>query len=70
MEGNAWQLSSSDDDDDDEYYWNNIRIAPGTNKRGGSSVGRAPNIDRGRFEAANRLMKDYFGENPVYNDGG
>jgi hypothetical protein len=69
MDGNAWQLSSTDDDDDDEYYWNSIRNVAGTGRTGGSTVGRAPNIDRGRHEAGERLLKDYFGENPVYNDG-
>ena len=34
---------------------------------GGSRRGKRPNIARGRVEGHERLMKDYFVENPVYD---
>ena len=61
--------SSSDDSEKDEYYWIHIRNGPSRTRRGGSSLGKTPNIERGRHEAAERLLKDYFGDNPIYTDG-
>ena len=63
-----WHLSSSDGSDSDEHYWNHIRVTL-VKKRGCSTPGRAANIDRGRQQAAERLMSDCFGDNPVYSDG-
>ena len=37
-------------------------------KHGGSRVGRAPNLERGRQAAALRLFQDYLAEAPVYSD--
>lgn len=36
--------------------------------RGGSRVGRRPNIDRNRQQGHERIMSDYFSDAPVYND--
>ena len=38
-----------------------------TGKHGGSLPGRSGNIERGRFEASQRLLQDYISDNPVYN---
>jgi hypothetical protein len=37
-------------------------------KAGGSRPGKRPNINRERHIGAERVMKDYFGDNPVYDD--
>ena len=36
-------------------------------RRGGSRRGKRPNIARGRIEGHERLMRDYFVEDPVYD---
>jgi hypothetical protein len=59
---------SSDDSDDDDYYWQYFLSVPPLKPRGGSSFGKAPKIDRGRQEAGERPLRDYFGDNPVYTD--
>jgi hypothetical protein len=47
--------STSSDEDQDSF--------------GGSPVGRKPNKQRSRFAGNIRLFKDYFSENPTYNEG-
>jgi hypothetical protein len=36
-------------------------------RRGGSRRGKIPNIARGKIEGYERLMRDYFVEDPVYD---
>ncbi|XP_055622682.1 uncharacterized protein LOC129766197 [Toxorhynchites rutilus septentrionalis] len=40
----------------------------GSERRGGSQVGKRPNIDRQAHDGAQRLFADYFSEAPVYTD--
>ena len=41
--------------------------APMPHERGGSTREKRPNIVRGRKEAHDRLMNDYFVDDPVYD---
>ncbi|ETN12292.1 hypothetical protein PPTG_09158 [Phytophthora nicotianae INRA-310] len=65
-----------DDDSEEEYYFpymlpeggvDNTSAARG--KQGGSIKGRRANKDRDREIWGERLMSDYFGDNPVYDEG-
>ena len=38
----------------------------GARQHGGSVLGKAPNLERGRVEAATKLYADYFDPHPVY----
>lgn len=63
------------DDSDEEYYELFMRtqaakVKPKSKKkRGGSSKGKAPNKERDREYWGERLLQDYFGDNPTYGDG-
>ncbi|KAF4145276.1 hypothetical protein GN958_ATG05465 [Phytophthora infestans] len=65
-----------DDDSEEEYYFTYMLPEGGVDntsavrgKHGGSTKGRRANKERDREIWGERLMSDYFGDNPVYDDG-
>ena len=52
---------------DDLHEQVNELGAPMPPERGGSTRGKRPNIMRGRVEGHDRLMKDYFVDDPIYD---
>lgn len=74
MEWGFQQAFVDMDDSDDEYYLTYMATDSHNEpphkrrKHGGSGEGRSANKEREREIWGARLMKDYFGENPTYND--
>ena len=59
------------DDDEEEVLLSLITadiFSGSERKRGGSCVGRNPNLPRAHQIGHLRIIKDYFNDNPVYND--
>ncbi|RUS19952.1 hypothetical protein BC937DRAFT_86667 [Endogone sp. FLAS-F59071] len=58
------------DDDEEELLLSLITadVFSGSEERKGSCVGRNPNLPRVHQEGHLRIMKDYFNDDPVYND--
>ena len=72
------QRSEEEDDDNlnDDRFFKIVKIISMYNlgsrmlsiEHGCSRVGRLPNINRNRREGHQRILQDYFAENPVYNE--
>ena len=60
-----------EDDDEEDFLITSLLNVPDTSEktgRGGSHPGRSPNLARDHQAGHRRIMRDYFEDNPVYND--
>ena len=49
-------------------FMSHLRSQMPSFEHGCSRVGRLPNIHRNRWERHQRIVQDYFAENPLYNE--